>query len=175
MPSKATTVQQYLDDLTPERRSEVARVRELILSNLDPAIKEGIQYGMIGYFVPHSVYPPGYHVDPKQPLPFAALASQKNHIALYLMTVYADAEEEAWLRERWEGTGKKLDMGRSCVRFKKADDLALDVLGEAIRRVRATRHIAHYEASIGDRAKKKAPAKKSAPVKKKAPAKRPRR
>jgi hypothetical protein len=146
----------------------------LVLANLDPAIAEGMQYGMIGYSVPHTVYPPGYHVDPKQPLPFAALASQKNHIALYLMTVYADGEEEQWFRQRWAKSGKKLDMGKSCVRFKKADDLALDVLAEAIRRVSAKKHIAHYEAAIGDRAKKPATRKKAA-AKKKGPAKRSRR
>ena len=90
---------------------------------------------MIGYYVPHRVHPAGYHCDPRQPLPFAALASQKNYMSLYLMCVYADSAHSEWFRQAWARTGKKLDMGKACVRFKKVDDLALDVIGEAIRRM----------------------------------------
>jgi hypothetical protein len=107
-----------------------------------------MQYGMIGYFVPHSVYPPGYHCDPKQPLPFACLASQKNYISVYLGCVYTDPEHEAWFREAWAKTGKKLDMGKSCVRFKKLDDVPLNVIGQAIKRVPVKKFIEHYESAI---------------------------
>ena len=113
-----------------------------MLKNLDKDYEEGMQYGMIGYYVPHRVYPPGYHCDPRQPLPFAGLASQKNHMALYLMCVYGDTDHTKWFQEAWAKTGKKLDMGKACVRFKKVEDLALEVIGEAIKRVPAKKYIA---------------------------------
>lgn len=148
MTLKAASVAEYLAGLPPDRRAAVAAVREVILQNLDKDIAEGMQYGMIGYFVPHSVYPAGYHCDPKQPLPFACLASQKNHLSLYLMSVYGIPEEEKWLRDRFAAAGKTLDMGKCCIRFKSLDDLPLEVIGEAFRRVTARRHIEFYEASV---------------------------
>ncbi|QRN93743.1 DUF1801 domain-containing protein [Archangium violaceum] len=171
MQSKATTVDQYLASLPEDRRAALSAVRDVILENLDESYEEGMQYGMIGYYVPHKVFPAGYHCDPKQPLPFASLASQKNHMAVYLMCVYGQPEQEKWFREAWAKTGKKLDMGKSCVRFKKLEDVALDVIGEAIRRVPAKAYIAHYESVIRPPEKKKAPAaKKSKPVAKSKPA-----
>lgn len=179
MPSDATTVTAYLASLPPDRRATIATVREVIRSNLDPAYEEGMQYGMIGYYVPHRVYPPGYHANPKQPLPFAALASQKNHLSLYLMGVYTgsddgggESKQARWFREAWAKTGKRLDMGRACVRFKRVEDLALDVIGEAIRRIPAKTYIAEYEATLGGTAKttttaKKPTAAKTATAKKK--------
>ena len=92
MQSKATTVEQYLAELPEDRRKAVEAVRQVVLKNLDKDFEEGMQYGMIGYYVPHRVYPAGYHCDPKQPLPFAGLASQKNHMALYLMCVYGESD-----------------------------------------------------------------------------------
>ena len=148
MQSKATTVKQYLAELPADRRSAIESVRAVILKNLDPVFEEGMQYGMIGYHVPHKIYPPGYHCDPKLPLPFAGLASQKNHMSVYLGCVYGHGERERWFREAWAKTGKKLDMGKSCVRFKKLDDVALDVIGESIRRVRAREFIKQYELAI---------------------------
>lgn len=155
MQSKASTVEEYLASLPEDRREALQAVRETILENLDEDFEEGMQYGMIGYYVPHGVYPPGYHVDPKQPLPYAALASQKNYMSLYLMGIYTgrpggDSENEhaAWFREAWTASGKKLDMGKSCVRFKKLDGVPLDVVGEAIRRIPAKDHIAAYEAAL---------------------------
>ena len=148
MQSKATTVAQYLAALPADRREALQAVRLAILDNLPQGYEEGMQYGMIGYFVPHSVYPPGYHCDPRQPLPFAGLASQKNHMAIYLMCIYSDSEQEAWFRKAWAKTGKKLDMGKSCVRFKKIDDVPLKVIGQAIKRVPAKKFIAHYESAI---------------------------
>ena len=144
MQSKAKTVSQYLKELPADRREIVTAVREVILKNLDGAFEEGMQYGMIGYYVPHSVYPDGYHCDPKQPLPFASLASQKNHLSVCLMSIYSESPEEGWFRKEWAKTGKKLDMGKCCVRFKKLEDLALDVVGEAIRRVTARDYIEKY-------------------------------
>ena len=145
MQSKATTVKQYLAELPEDRRVAISAIRDVILKNLDKDYEEGMQYGMIGYYVPHSVFPPGYHCDPRQPLPFAGLASQKNHLSVYLMTVYAEnTTGERWFRDAWAKTGKKLDMGKCCVRFKKLEDAALDVIGEAIRRVPAARYVEYY-------------------------------
>ena len=144
MQSKATTVRQYLAELPADRRAAIEGVRAVILENIDPVFEEGMQYGMIGYYVPHRVYPPGYHCDPKQPLPFICLASQKNYMSLYLGSVYGPEREKPF-REAWAKTGKKLDMGKSCVRFRKLEKLALDVIGESIRRVSARGFIQHYE------------------------------
>jgi len=147
MQSKATTVQQYLAELPADRRSAIESVRAVILKNLDPVFEEGMQYGMIGYYVPHQVYPPGYHCNPKQPLPFGGLASQKHHMSVYLGCVYGP-ERERRFREAWAKTGKKLDMGKCCIRFRKLDDLALDLIGEAIRCVSARGFIKEYESLI---------------------------
>jgi hypothetical protein len=128
---------------------------------LDAGYEEGMQYGMIGYFVPRSVFPSAYHCDPKQPLPFAGLASQKNHMSLYLGRVYGHEGEETWFRDAWARTGKKLDMGKTCIRFKRVEDLALNVIAEAIRRARLKEYIAFYESSISKlkRPPSKSPAK----------------
>jgi hypothetical protein len=150
MQSKATTVDAYLAELPEERRGAISAVRKVILANLDRDYKEGMQYGMIGYYVPHRVYPAGYHANPKQPLPFAGLASQKNYMSLYLMCVYDAGEHGKWFQEAFARSGKKLDMGKSCVRFKRLVDLPLDVIGEAIRRVPARQFIKIYEAAIKD-------------------------
>jgi hypothetical protein len=145
MQSKAKTVDQYLAELPEDRREAISAIRAVILKHLPKGYAESMAYGMIGYHVPHSVYPAGYHCDPKLPLPFAALASQKNHMALYLMCVYSDPELEAWFREQWTATGKKLDMGKSCVRFKKLEDVPLAVVGRVIKKVPARKYIAHVE------------------------------
>lgn len=151
MQSKATTVDAYLAQLPEDRRHAIEAVREVILENLDKDYEEGMQYGMIGYYVPHSVYPAGYHCDPRQPLPFAALGSQKNYMSLHLMCVYGNTEHTKWFQEAWAKTGKKLDMGKACVRFKKVEDLALDVIGEAVKRVPAKKYIAHFEGMLSTR------------------------
>jgi len=165
MQSKAATVAQYLAELPEDRRKAIEQVRAVIRKNLDKNYEEGMQYGMIGYYVPHTVYPNGYHCDPRQPLPFAALASQKNAMSLYLMSVYMKPADSQWFIQTWKKTGKKLDMGKSCIRFKKAEDLALDVIAEAIKRVPAKDYIAVYEANLSA-SRKPAPAKKKAPTKK---------
>lgn len=152
MQSAADSVEGYLEALPEDRRKVVSAVRQLILDNLDPDYAEAMQYGMIGYGVPHTVFPAGYHCDPRQPLPFAALAAQKNYYSLYLMGLFCgctaaeETDEAAWFRAAWAASGKKkLDMGKSCIRFKKLDDLALDVIAEAIRRMPAQRYIARYQ------------------------------
>ena len=148
MQSKAATVAEYLDSLDPVRRQAISAVRDVVLANLPAGYTEGMGYGMIGYAVPHSLYPKGYHCDPKMPLPFASLASQKNHMAIYLCTVYADPEQDDWFRTEFLRAGKRLDMGKSCVRFKKLDDLPLDVIGAAIARVPVKDYVARYEAVL---------------------------
>lgn len=157
MQSHAATVAQYLAELPADRRAAIAAVRAVILANLDADVDECMNYGMIGYVVPHRVYPPGYHCNPKLPLPYISLASQKGHMSLYLGSVYCgcgtdeqpgDNLDAAWFRERWAQTGKRLDMGKACIRFKQLDDLALDVIAEAIKRVPTRRFIESYEANL---------------------------
>ncbi|UCE58545.1 MAG: DUF1801 domain-containing protein [Phycisphaerales bacterium] len=148
MKSHATSVERYLADLPADRRAAIEAVRVVILKNLPRGYEEGMQYGMIGYYVPHSVYPPGYHCDPRQPLPFAGLVSQKNHMSISLMCIYGDPEHETWFRAAWTKIGKKLDMGKSCVCFKKIDDVPLKVIGEAIRRVPVKKFVEHYESAV---------------------------
>ncbi|HWE00898.1 MAG TPA: DUF1801 domain-containing protein [Tepidisphaeraceae bacterium] len=146
----------------------VARFKLHHYQNLDADYEEGMQYGMIGYYVPHRVFSAGYHCDPRQPLPFAALASQKNHMALYLMSVYcgcvpgeesAENQHAAWFQKAWRATGNKLDMGKACVRFKNLDDVPLDVVGEAIKRIPAKMWIDVYTSSLAASKKKSPPAK----------------
>ena len=144
MTSQATTVEEYLSQLPEDRRSALTAVREVILANLPEGYEEGMQYGMIGYYVPHSSFPAGYHCDPKQPLNFAALGSQKNYMSLYLMCVYGHEETAEWFRQEFAAAGKRLDMGKACVRFKKVEDLPLDVIGRAVARVPVDRYVADY-------------------------------
>jgi len=157
MQSKAKTVAQYIKELPADRREAIKTIRAEILKSLPKGYEEGMQYGMIGYFVPHSVFPDGYHCDPKQPLPFAHLASQKNHMALYLFCIYGDDALKEWFREAWQKTGKKLDMGKSCVRFKMLEDVPLEVVGQAIKKVSVKKYVASYQearASAGSKPKK---------------------
>ena len=135
----------------------------MIRKNIDKKFEEGLQYGMLGYYLPHSVYPDGYHCDARQPLPFASLASQKNHIGIYLFCVYTSPEAQDWLVREWKKTGKKLDMGKSCIRIKKLEDVPLDVLGKLIKRIKAKDFVASYEASLaGSKSAKKKATKKKA-------------
>jgi hypothetical protein len=145
MTSNAKTVKEYLASLAEDRRAAIAAVREVILKNLPKGYEEGMQYGMIGYCVPHRIFPAGYHCNPKQPLPFAALGSQKNHMALHLMCVYGDAATRDWFEKAYRASGKKLHMGKACVRFKKLEDLPLEVIGKAIARVPVDKYVARYE------------------------------
>ena len=164
MKSPATTVPAYLAGLPPDRREAIDAVRRVLLAHLDPVYVEGMQYGMIGYAVPHSVFPAGYHCDPRQPLPFAALGSQKNYMVIHLMCVYGDEERQRWFREAWAKTGKKLDMGKACIRFKRLEDLALDVLGEVIRRAPAKGYIQRYLELLSKSKSQRPATKKPAPA-----------
>lgn len=161
MQSKASTVADYLAELPADRRSAIESVLAVIRKHVDPTYQEGMQYGMIGYSVPHSVYPPGYHCDPKQPLPFVCLASQKNYMSVYLGCVYGNPDQEEWFLEAWAKTGKKLDMGKACIHFKKVEDLALEVIGESIRRMPVPKYIQFYESTLKD-ARRKSNASKAA-------------
>ena len=160
MQSRATTVDQYLSELPPDRREIIASVREVIRQHIAPGFEEGMQYGMIGWYVPHATYPAGYHCDPTQPLPFACLASQKNYCSLYAMSLYADGPQLAAFQAAWKATGKKLDMGKSCIRFKAVEDLALDVIAQALKPMTVAKWIGIYESSLKDARKRPAKAAK---------------
>jgi Domain of unknown function (DU1801) len=145
-PTTAHTPDEYIAALPDGRREAVATVRDVVRRNLPPGFKEGVSYGMIGWYVPLERFPDTYN---GQPLGLAALASQKNYMSLYLNNVYGHLEMETWFRERWAASGKKLDMGKSCVRFKRAEDLPLDVIGEAIARTDLETYLARYAEARG--------------------------
>lgn len=130
--SNAETVEDYLAQLPDDRRDAIAEVREAVLANLPDGFVEAMSFGMIAYEVPLETFPDTYN---KKPLMYAALASQKNHMAVYLTSVYADPDLETWFRAEYEATGKKMDMGKSCVRFKKIDNLPVDLIGEAVAKL----------------------------------------
>lgn len=142
--SDAATVEQYLAELDPERRRELSAVRDVVLANLPEGYQESMNWGMISYEIPLERYPDTYN---KQPLAYAALASQKNYMSLYLMGLYGDPEQEQSFEERYRATGKRYDVGKSCVRFRRLDDLPLDLVGEVIASTSVDDHIAHYEAA----------------------------
>ena len=142
--SAATSVDAYLAELPPERRGVVSTVRDLVNAHIPPGYEEGMAYGMIGWSIPLSRYPVTYN---KQPLAYVALAAQKNAYSLYLMGVYGIGEQEGKLRDAAAAAGKKLDMGKSCLRFRKADDLPLQAIGQLIASMPVDDYIAAYEAS----------------------------
>ncbi len=156
MRSEAKTVQNYLKELPDGRCEAIEVVRQVILKNLPKGYKEGMQYGMIGYYVPHSIYPDGYHCDQKQPLPFVHLASQKNYMSLYLFCIYTDESLMDWFMGELKKSGKKLDMGKSCIRFKKLENLPLELIGKTIKKITVKKFIENYEGIIksNTRAKK---------------------
>jgi hypothetical protein len=142
--SSAETVEGYLVELTPDRRESIAAVRDVILSHLPIGYVATMQHGMVAYVIPLETYPMTYN---KQPLVYAQLASQKSYMSLYLMNIYGDQAAERWFTDQYEAAGKPLDMGKSCVRFKKLADLPLDVIGMAIARTPVAEFVAIYEAS----------------------------
>jgi len=143
--SKAKTVKEYLAELTSERRPAIQAVRAMILKNLPDGYEECMQYGMICYVVPLKLFPNGYLLDKKTPIPYVALGAQKDHMAVCLTCVYGSEETTRWFTAAYKKTGKRLDMGKSCVRFKKLDDLPLEVIGEAIARVPVQTYIGWCE------------------------------
>jgi hypothetical protein len=144
MESSAATVEEYLASLPDDRRETVSTVRDVINKHLPDGYAEQMDWGMISWVVPLADYPDTYN---KKPLCFAALASQKNHLAVYLMGVYQDGLEESWFRQQYADRGLKLDMGKSCVRFRKLEELPLDVLGEVIAMTPVDEFIGRYEDS----------------------------
>ncbi len=145
MQSEAKTVAQYLESLSPERREAISTVRELILNNLPAGYVETMQYGMIGYVVPLKVYPAGYLNNKKVPLTYVALASQKNHMAVYLTNIYSDKATEEWFFAAYKATGKRMDLGKSCVRFSKLENLPLELIGQTVAKTPIDEFIALYE------------------------------
>ena len=142
MKSDAATVEEYLAGLPEDRRDAIEAVRRVVLENLPDGYEECMSAGMIGYVVPLSRYPDTYN---RQPLGLAALASQKRHMALYLNNVYSDEETRDWFTSAYAASGKRLDMGKSCVRFKRLNDLPLDVIGQSIARTSVDEFLAFYE------------------------------
>lgn len=145
MQSKTQRVGEYLKELSEEKRNVIAAVRRVLRKNLPAGYKEVMQYGMISYVVPLSVYPAGYLGKATVPLPYIGLAAQKNHFALYFMSLYADKKLLHWFEKAYKNAGKKLDMGKSCVRFKKFEDLPAEVIAEAVRCVPPDTYVTLYE------------------------------
>jgi len=146
MISKATTPEQYLKDLPDERREAVAQLRDTILKAIPKGFKEIMCYGMIGYVVPHEIYPAGYHCNPKLPLCFINIGSQKNYISLHHMGIYADPKLLKWFTDEYTKHNKsKLDMGKGCIRFKNADNIPYKLIGELVKKVSVKDWIEVYE------------------------------
>ena len=142
MRSEASTVEEYLAELPDHRRDAITSVRQTILERLPPGYAEKMNWGMISYEVPLDTYPNTYN---GKPLMYAALASQKNHMAVYLSAIYADEDDRKRFEASYRATGKRYDVGKSCVRFRKLDDLPLEVIGDAIAAVPVEEFIAKYE------------------------------
>ncbi|MBC8279470.1 MAG: DUF1801 domain-containing protein [Chloroflexi bacterium] len=140
------TVDDYLRSLSQDRKSAISNVRDKILHSLPAGYEETIQHGMISYVIPLETYPVTYN---NKPLVFAALASQKNYMTVHLMNIYGNREDEAWFMERYKATGMKINMGKGCVRFKKIDDLPVELIGEAIARTPVDAFIQMYESIKG--------------------------
>lgn len=146
---KATSPEDYISQVPAERQSILSTLRQVIKDNLPNGFEEGIQYSMIGYYVPHSVYPDGYHCDPKTPLPFMSFASQKNSINLYHSGIYANPELHDWfVNEYPKHCKRKLDMGKSCIRFKKIDEIPFELIGELTRKMSSNEWINIYESVL---------------------------
>ncbi len=149
MTSTATKAQEYLDSLPNDRKTPMQQLREVIVKSLPEGFCEGMAHGMLVYAVPHSRYPAGYHADPKQPLPFVSIASQKNYIALYHMGLMAMPQLLQWFREEYPNHSKSgLDMGKSCIRFKKPEHIPFHLIGELMQKVTPDEWIAVYESQI---------------------------
>ena len=151
MKSEAKSIQQYLTEMPPERREAIEKVRETILKNLPEGYEEVINWGMITYQVPLEVYPDTYN---KKPLMYAALANQKNHMAVYLTGIYMDEEQNQKFEKKYKETGKRYDVGKSCVRFRKLDDLPLPLIGESIKAMKMDEFIKRTKGLSSRKAKK---------------------
>jgi uncharacterized protein YdhG (YjbR/CyaY superfamily) len=149
MQSKAITVDQYISELPADRQKAVAELRKVIKKNLPKGFSEGMGYGNMGYSVPHSLYPAGYHCDPKLPLPFMGIASQKHFIAVYHMGVYTDPKLLKWFTDAYAKAGVgKLDMGKSCIRFKNPEKIPYKLIGELASKITPQQWIEVYEKNV---------------------------
>jgi len=149
MQSKAKTPSEYIEQLPKDRKEVISKLRKTILDNLPKGFKEEMSYGMLGYVVPHSIYPDGYHCNPELPLPFINLASQKNHIGFYHMGIYSDPDLMQWFTKEYpEHIKTKLDMGKSCIRFKNPEVIPFKLMGELVRKMTADDWIKKYESVI---------------------------
>lgn len=149
MTSTATSPQEYIDQLPEDRKEPITELRKVIRKNLAKGFKEMMSYGMIGFVVPHSLYPAGYHVTPELPLPYLNIASQKNFIAVYHMGLYADEKILEWFKTEYSKQIKtKLDMGKGCIRFKKMDQIPYQLIGELAGKMTPQQWIALYKKGL---------------------------
>lgn len=154
MQSKAKTVKEYLEQLPEDRKLAMTELRNVVAKNLPKGFKEEMSYGMIGFVVPHSKYPDGYHCNPELPLPFMNIASQKNFIAVYHMGVYSDPKLLKWFTEEYARQSKaKLDMGKSCIRFKKPNQIPFKLIGQLASKITPDQWIEFYEKTFKNRPK----------------------
>ena len=156
MQFKSKTILEYISQLTEDRKEPISKLRNIINQNIDRGFSEDFNYGMIGWVVPHSLYPEGYHCDPKLPLPFMSIASQKHFIAVYHMGVYANPKLLEWfISEYPKYCFTKLDMGKSCIRFKKNKNIPYNLIGELVTKMSANDWIMLYESNVKDARKRK--------------------
>ncbi|MCJ8319136.1 MAG: DUF1801 domain-containing protein [Colwellia sp.] len=149
MKSNASSCQEYINSLDDDRKLAITQLRQVIVDNLPKGFQETISYGMLGFVVPHSLYPNGYHCDPSLPLPFINIASQKNFISLYHMCIYSDNNLLEWFKNEYPKYCKnKLDMGKSCIRFKKIDNIPYQLIGELAAKITVKQWIERYEQSM---------------------------
>lgn len=145
----ATSPEDYISQVPEDRQDTLKKLRKVIKDNLPIGFEEGMQYKMIGYYVPHSVYPDGYHCDPKTPLPFMSFASQKNSVNLYHMGIYAKKELLDWFVSEYpKHCNRKLDMGKSCIRFKKMEEIPFELIGELTKKMSSEEWIDIYESAL---------------------------
>jgi len=149
MKIEANSPEEYIAQLPEERKAPMERLRKLLTEKLPEGFSESMSYGMIAFGVPHSIYPAGYHCKPEEPVPFISIASQKNNIALYHMGLYADPELTLWFQEEYKKiVGKKADMGKSCIRLKKIEQIPFDLIEELITKITVKDWINTYESSM---------------------------
>ena len=149
MKIEANSPDDYISKLPEDRQEIISKLRKVVLDNLPKGFSEEMSYGMIGYVVPHSIYPDGYHCDPKLPLPFMSMASQKNFVAFYHMGIYADEKLLDWFVKEYPKHSKyKLDMGKSCIRFKRMNDIPYDLIGELVSKVSVDEWVNRYESVV---------------------------
>ena len=146
MTQKTITIPEYISNLPEDRQIVINSLRKVILDNIPEGFVEEMSYGMIGYVIPHSLYPPGYHCSPELPLPFVNIASQKNFIAIYHMGIYSNESLLKWFTNEYpKHCQSKLDMGKSCIRLKKMDQIPYKLIGELMRKINVGNYIAQYE------------------------------